>query len=369
MGKEEVSKQRVVQKKTPLFEIIVVVVLSSLSLFAYHLGTLNTQCAYPHEVSNKTQLYVKHELEDGSVEYSITMVTDLDHDSKEANGKSWRSLVSRGWLQLSPDRKAGNIRFDAHAEYYVNSQIAAGGRSMELSCLAVFNGSLYTVDDRTGLIYWLRDRKAVPWVIVNDGPGNVVKGLKGEWMTMKDDRLIVGGIGKEWTTTEGEYVNDYPMWIKKITPAGSVQSVNWKDVYIRVRRAVGIEYPGYMIHEAVQWSEIHKKWFFLPRRLSTEKYSEAEDEERGTNVMIIGNEELTSFDVVHVGNVEQKRRGFSAFQFVPDTKDNLILAIKSEEKDGKPVGSFATVFDVHGNIIMSDFALHGAYKYEGLAFA
>jgi hypothetical protein len=33
-------------------------------------------------------------------------------------------------------------------------------------------------------------------------------------MAVKDELLYVGGLGKEWTTTEGVFVNHYPMWIK-----------------------------------------------------------------------------------------------------------------------------------------------------------
>ena len=43
----------------------------------------------------------------------------------------------------------------------------------------------------------------VPWVILEDGPGNVDKGFKGEWMTVKNHQLYIGGLGKEWTTQEG----------------------------------------------------------------------------------------------------------------------------------------------------------------------
>lgn len=38
---------------------------------------------------------------------------------------------------------------------------------------------------------------------MEDGPGNVDKGFKAEWMTVKDQRLHIGGLGKEWTTQEG----------------------------------------------------------------------------------------------------------------------------------------------------------------------
>lgn len=53
------------------------------------------------------------------------------------------------------------------------SNCAAG---MELSELVVFNGHLYSVDDRTGVVYRIEGNKAVPWVILPDGDGSVSKG-------------------------------------------------------------------------------------------------------------------------------------------------------------------------------------------------
>lgn len=42
-----------------------------------------------------------------------------------------------------------------------------------------------------------------PRYILPQGDGNDAKGLKCEWMTVKDDKLLVGSIGKEWTTADG----------------------------------------------------------------------------------------------------------------------------------------------------------------------
>ena len=138
---------------------------------------------------------------------------------------------------------------------------------MELSDLAVFDGKLFSVDDRTGIIYAIvgtqvvicclcgfitiqkriielslkkiqiitkSSLQVVPWVLLNDGPGNTAKTFKGEWMTVKDNRLIVGGLGKEWTTTEGVYVNDNPMWVKVVDRFGGVEHRPWKDVFVQV---------------------------------------------------------------------------------------------------------------------------------------
>lgn len=48
---------------------------------------------------------------------------------------------------------------------------------MELSELKVFNGKLYTFDDRTGIVYQvLENHKIIPWVLLTDGDGQSMKG-------------------------------------------------------------------------------------------------------------------------------------------------------------------------------------------------
>lgn len=37
-------------------------------------------------------------------------------------------------------------------------------------------------------------------------------------------------------------------------------------------------------------------------------------------------------------------RGFSAFQFLPGSNDNIIVALKSEERNGVPVASYLFVY-------------------------
>ena len=59
----------------------------------------------------------------------------------------------------------------------LKSHLSAKDRGMELSELLVFNGKLYSPDDRTGIIYEITpDWKVLPWVILNDGNGRVTKG-------------------------------------------------------------------------------------------------------------------------------------------------------------------------------------------------
>lgn len=198
---------------------------------------------------------------DGDSIHRIVVVTDLDHDSKHPTKKNtWRSFMKRGELLISHDRKTAAVSWDEEHGVELVSQISAGGRSMELSDLIVFDGNLLTVDDRTGIVYKIANFKdMVPWVLLNDGPGNVTKGFKAEWMTVKNQQLYVGGLGKEWTTTEGVFVNYNPMYVKVIGVDGEVEHVDWVNNYKKVRGVLGIDFPGYMIHESGQWSHVHKK--------------------------------------------------------------------------------------------------------------
>ena len=97
--------------------------------------------------------------------------------------------------------------------------------------------------------------QVIPWVILSDGNGEETKSFKCEWMTVKDQYLYVGGLGKEWTNNLGEVKNFNPMFVKRISPAGEIEHLDWYDHYIKLRSEAGITFPGYMIHEAVMWSE------------------------------------------------------------------------------------------------------------------
>lgn len=69
-------------------------------------------------------------------------------------------------------------------------------------------------------------------------------GFKAEWMAVKDKHLFIGGLGKEWTTTEGEFVNNNPEWVKVVGYQGDVRHENWVPTYHSLKAAVGIKPPG-----------------------------------------------------------------------------------------------------------------------------
>ncbi|KPP58102.1 soluble calcium-activated nucleotidase 1-like [Scleropages formosus] len=247
----------------------------------------------------------------------------------------------------------------------LESHLAEKGRGMELSELVVFDGRLYSVDDRTGVVYRIDGDKAVPWVILPDGDGSVPKGFKAEWMAVKDERLYVGGLGKEWTTTTGEVVNDNPEWVKVVGFQGDVEHQNWVPQYNALRSVTGTTPPGYLIHESAAWSDTLQRWFFLPRRASTERYDEAADERRGTNLVLSCSPDFRDITSSHVGQLIPTH-GFSSFKFVPDTDDQIVVALKSEEDAGK-IATYITAFTLDGRVLLPETKI-GDVKYEGLEF-
>lgn len=124
-------------------------------------------------------------------------------------------------------------------------------------------------------------------------------------------------------------------------------------------------YLGYLIHESAVWSERLQLWFFLPRRASHELYEETADERRATNLLLSCPPDFSYGTARHVGPLHPTH-GFSSFKFVPDTDDQIILALKSEE-DGGSVASYILAFTVDGQVLMAETKI-GDVKYEGLEF-
>uniref|UniRef100_H3D960 Soluble calcium-activated nucleotidase 1 n=1 Tax=Tetraodon nigroviridis TaxID=99883 RepID=H3D960_TETNG len=298
------------------------------------------------------------------VRYRIGVIADLDQASRSPQDQTWISYMKKGYLTVSDSASRLAVEWDAHT-VTLRSSLAENGRGMELSELVVFNGHLYSVDDHTGVVYRILDNRAVPWVILSDGDGTVSKGFKAEWLAVKDQRLYVGSLGKEWTTTTGKVLHENPEWVKVIGYRGDVEHRSWVPHYNALRSATGIQPPaGYLIHESAMWSERLQRWFFLPRRASHERYDESADERRATNLML----SLSDFSVISVQRVGplDPTHGFSSFKFVPDTDDQVIVALKSEEDAGK-IATYIIAFTVDGRILMPETKI-GDVKYEGLEF-
>lgn len=107
--------------------------------------------------------------------YRIGVIADLDTSSRSDKKLTWFSYMRRGYLLVSQSGDKVAVEWDVD-RVVLESHLAEKGRGMELSELLVFNGKLYSVDDRTGIVYHIDGDKAVPWVILPDGDGRVAKG-------------------------------------------------------------------------------------------------------------------------------------------------------------------------------------------------
>ncbi|CAH1116007.1 unnamed protein product [Phaedon cochleariae] len=298
--------------------------------------------------------------------FRIGIIADLDTNSKSENEKNtWYSYLKLGHLSYNPQKHTVIITWDQKEPELLKTNYALKGRGLELSELVTFNGKLLTFDDRTGLVFEIINYNLIPWLILMDGDGRNQKGFKSEWATVKDEILFVGSMGKEWTTASGEFQNHNPQYIKTVTTKGQVNHVNWVSEYNRIREAIGIKWPGYMIHESGVWSGVHQRWFFLPRRCSKEPYNESADEHMGCSVLISADHQMYDLKVVQIPN-SRSTRGFSSFKFIPTSNDHVIVALRTEELEGN-TSTYVTAFTVEGTILLDDLEIANV-KYEGFEF-
>lgn len=80
--------------------------------------------------------------------------------------------------------------------------------------------------------------------LINSSSHRHSEAFKAEWLAVKDERLYVGSLGKEWTTTTGKVLHENPEWVKVIGCRGDVEHRNWVPHYNALRGAAGIQPPG-----------------------------------------------------------------------------------------------------------------------------
>ena len=133
-----------------------------------------------------------------------------------------------------------------------------------------------------------------------------------------------------------------------------------------------------IIMEAILWSDHLKRWVFLPRRISSTAYDEVEDERKGSNRVVLVNENFTEGDVVEIKMKKpdlDPLHGFSTFAFVPGTSDHHALAMRSVEEDCTGAledckqRTYIMVFDIlTGEVLMDEVQIEMAEKFEGIEF-
>jgi soluble calcium-activated nucleotidase 1 len=315
----------------------------------------------------------------GPMRFNFAAVTDLDELSRVESEKkpTFRSVLVPGTLTATQGRY--HIKFENARELLTLHNEA--GRGAEFSELTVYNDRLLTFDDRTGDVFELLNNAeatksfVVPRFVITEGNGDTDKGMKWEWSTVKNGELYMGSMGKEYTRPDGTIQNRNNLWIGILNAEGELRREDWTDQYNVVRKALKALSPGYLIIEAVNWSDHLQKWVFLPRRISETAYDENEDERRGGRQLVLVSPDFSSTQVVDINLQKDPLKGFSTFAFVPNTNDRHAFAIRSVEEDC--VGGLETckqrsyfiVFDVlSGETLSEEVKYPEDLKFEGLEF-
>lgn len=296
---------------------------------------------------------------------------------------AFQSALVPGTIARDPATNQYTVRFEEART--LKSPLNEGGRGMELSELTLYKNRLLAFDDRTGTVFEIlnknegKDSIVVPRLIITEGDGDNSKGMKWEWASVKGNELYMGSMGKEYTRPDGSIQNTNNLWIAIVDSEGRVRRKDWSKNYDFVRTRLGASAPGYVIHEAILWSEHLKKWVFIPRRISSDMYDENEDERKGSNKLVLVDENFTTADIIDIRfKVIDPLHGFSTFAFVPGSNDHHALAVRTVEEDC--VGgdenmckqrSYFVVFNVlTGDVLMDEVELltGSNMKFEGVEF-
>lgn len=313
--------------------------------------------------------------------YALIAVADNDKYNVGEDGRQ-KSCIARGELMIQVHHnETANERLSTYTATWdpavsvIYGTLSMGGRGMELSTLQYWKEKLYACDDRTGVLYEIitlpgATPKAVPRFILSDGDGNVVRGMRCEWSTVKGDYLVMGSTGKPWTgpTLQIEHLNT--LWTKMISPYGEIKSYLWQEHYAKVASALGInmndDRTGYVVHECAMWSSIRHQWFFIPRHVSKVKFDSDDRVNRGAKVIVAADAE---FSVIHVTEIKDDTwlpsTGVTECKFVPNGKDFEIVIIKVVEKGDQFISTIGIV-SIEGQVLMRDMPMPSGWKFEGL---
>nr|CCK33660.1 37.3 kDa salivary protein SP01B [Phlebotomus perniciosus] len=294
----------------------------------------------------------------------FALIADLDRKSIKEDQKSFTSIVKYGELKDNGERYTLSLKSE-NLHYF--TRYSYNGRGAELSELLYFNDKLYTIGDKTGIVFEVvHGGDLIPWVILSNGPGNQKDGFKAEWATVKGDKLYVGSTGMTFLDKRTGTISTNALWVKVIDHNGEVTSINWENQYKKVKVAMGMS-SGFVWHEAVNWSPRKNLWVFMPRKCSRQPFSAQIEEYTGCNQIITANENFNDVRVIHINRAAaDPASGFSSFKFIPNTRNNDIFAIKTIERNGK-TATYGTVIDINGKTLLPDQRILDD-KYEGIAF-
>eukprot|EP00930_Biecheleria_cincta_P002325 TRINITY_DN103336_c0_g1_i1.p1 TRINITY_DN103336_c0_g1~~TRINITY_DN103336_c0_g1_i1.p1 ORF type:complete len:426 (+),score=75.85 TRINITY_DN103336_c0_g1_i1:161-1438(+) len=311
----------------------------------------------------------------------FAVVADQDEASRRDSG--WLSHLALCNLTYRGNFGQESYAFDFKREADLfTTRGDKADRGAEYSTLEVFRGKLLAACDRTGNLDELLPQSSgktfdVAPLLGAEGPtvlrmgdGKKDKPLKCEWSSQKGGKLYIGSTGKERTDHDGNVVHEGEMWVKCIDPNDFfVEHLDWRSMYTTLRKAANCPHgAGYMVHESARWSDVHKMWFFLPRKLSRQAYDETIDAGKCVNLMLAAPENPSESDVIMQSYLTMSpQRGCSDFVFIPGTGDCHILVIRTNESLDNELSTLVSVIDLEANVLMPEQLIAKDRKFEGLA--
>lgn len=323
-------------------------------------------------------------------QYAVTAVADNDGSSigptqppraassstsADQYGTTPSTAIVTGKLVYDSQHQTWQLEWSA-AVQWIGALFAVNGRGMELSTLQYWReGRLFSCDDRTGIVYEITTQEgakpqAVPRFILADGNGNVGRGMRCEWSTVKGEYLLFGSTGKPRTDVKSNLViNQDALWVKSISPLGEIRHLDWHDQYEKLRTSLGIfKGNGYVVHECGVWSRVRREWLFVPRHVSSSPYDPADERRHGSTVMIIVDVNFRAPRVVALPPTKSSSTPFGVTEckFVPNGRDDLVVIVKALLRDDGTFQSVMAIVSVDGRLVMDDAAMPPGFKFEAL---
>jgi hypothetical protein len=138
----------------------------------------------------------------------------------------------QGTLLYDAAAKTFAVQWATEPEVVLTSGHGEEGRGMELSELVLWNGRLYTGDDRSGIVFEIvnfrgPNAEVVPRHIFMEGNGETDKGFKTEWAAVHNDELVVASFGKEYANNDGTIKNKNNNWVVVIDKEGRCDGLRY----------------------------------------------------------------------------------------------------------------------------------------------
>nr|BAN41017.1 apyrase precursor, putative [Entamoeba invadens] len=343
--------------------VVAVLLITFLNDDRYSDGSQTIEPVDPANFRYPTSMAGYSEYTNTSTIFQVMFIADNDNNNKDASDKRYTkvhfgllSKVDGQWTYAPRDSK----------DITVYSEYTYKGRGVETSEIVQFFDKTYVFDDKTGIASELNVNKKEYYsrMIMADGNGNSENGAKHEWGTVVGNHMYLGSHGRNSTNLDGQQGRWEKYYVFKVNRDMSYTVENWLEVYTRIDALLGITSEGYTTHEAVVYSNMKRKWYFCPRKVSKTNWVESVDNlERAGKYIIEGEENKDNMKFV-IDKQYNEKRCFFFVKLFPYNED-IMVYLKTYE-NGDTVESWIGMTNVKpGEVVMEEVSL-GTDKYEGL---